>query len=136
MVRIYTNDEPILRKIAVAISVGEIRSSKIQGVIANMKQALVAQDDGVAICAPQIGQGLRIFVISGRILSDLAADEAGKEVPEIPDRVFINPEIVKISKKTEWLDEPQKPGLGPMTSKASVLSSAVQAFWPRYSSMK
>ena len=105
MVRIYTKDEPILRKTAVTIPTDEIRSQKIQGVIADMKQALVGQDDGVAICAPQIGQSLRIFVISGRILGDLAADEIGKEVPEIPDRVFINPEIAKISKKTEWLDE-------------------------------
>lgn len=105
MIKIYTKDEPILRKTAVAVPVSAILSPKIQSIIADMRKALIAQDDGVAICAPQIGHSLRIFVISGRILSDLAADEIGKEVPEIPDRVFINPEIVKISKKTEWLDE-------------------------------
>lgn len=105
MIRICTKGEPVLRKTAVAVPVSAISSPKIQGVIADMKKALASQDDGVAICAPQIGHSLRMFVVSGRILSDLAADEIGKEVPEIPDRVFINPEIVKISKKTEWLDE-------------------------------
>ena len=105
MVKIYTKDEPVLRKIAVPIPVAEIPSKKIQAVIDDMKIALASQDDGVAICAPQIGVSFRAFVIAGRILTDLASDAAGVESPELPDRVFINPEIVKISKKTEWMEE-------------------------------
>jgi peptide deformylase len=100
MVRIYTKDEPVLREIAVSVPLSEITSKKIQDVIGDMKVALATQDDGVAICAPQIGKSLRIFVVAGRILADIA----GKEKP-IVDKTFVNPEILKMSKKTEWMEE-------------------------------
>ncbi len=104
MVKIYTKDEPVLREIAQPIPHTEISSKKIQQMIADMKSALSTQDDGVAICAPQIGVSLRAFVVSGRILSDIAGIDDEKQAM-LPDRVFINPEIVKISKKAEWVDE-------------------------------
>jgi peptide deformylase len=102
MVRIYTKDESVLREIALSVPLTEIKSPRIAEIIANMKTALASQDDGVAICAPQIGESLRMFVVAGRILADIAGVEEGIT---IPDRVFINPEIVKISKKTEWMEE-------------------------------
>lgn len=104
MVKIYTRDEPVLRQIAEPIPVEEIPSTKIQQMIADMKTALATQDDGVAICAPQIGVSLRAFVVSGRILADIAG-RGGEGMPSFPDRVFLNPEIVKMSKKAEWMDE-------------------------------
>ncbi len=100
MVRIVTGDEPVLREIAKAVPVENITSPDMKKVLALMKEALYSQDDGVAICAPQIGESLRIFVVSGRTLADLAGVEE-----ELPDRIFINPEFSKMSKKTEWLDE-------------------------------
>ncbi len=102
MVKIYTKDEPVLRKIALSVPPTEIKSPKVSEVIADMKSALASQDDGVAICAPQIGESLRMFVVAGRILADIAGVEEGIV---LPDRVFINPEIVKASKKTEWMEE-------------------------------
>lgn len=104
MVKIYTKDEPVLREIAKPIPTEEISSEKIQQMIADMKAALATQDDGVAICAPQIGVSLRAFVVSGRILADIAG-KGGEGMPAFPDRVFLNPQIVKISKKAEWMDE-------------------------------
>jgi len=101
MIKIYGQGEPVLREIAKPVPVEQITSPATKKVIANMKEALASQNDGVAICAPQIGASLRIFVVSGRTLADLADEEN----LVIPDRVFINPEIVKISKKTEWMDE-------------------------------
>ncbi len=102
MVRIYTKDELVLREIALSVPLTEITTPRIAEIISNMKTALASQDDGVAICAPQIGESLRMFVVAGRILADIAGVEADVS---IPDRVFINPEIVKISKKTEWMEE-------------------------------
>ncbi len=101
MVKIYDRDEPVLREIAASIPVSEISSSKIQKVLTDMKAALATQDDGVAICAPQIGVSLRIFVISGRTLAEIN----GKEIGTVSDKIFINPEIIKISKKTDWMEE-------------------------------
>lgn len=101
MVRIYDRDEPVLRQTAKAVPAANVKSAEIQKVLADMKEALASQDDGVAICAPQIGVSLRIFVVAGRILTDLA----GEDTPPMPDMIFINPEIVKTSKKTEWMEE-------------------------------
>lgn len=100
MVKIFTKDEPVLRQVAIPVPSKEIEGTETKKVIADMKSALASQDDGVAICAPQIGKSIRIFVVAGRILSDIA----GKK-ETLSDLTFINPEIVKISKKTEWLDE-------------------------------
>lgn len=101
MVRIYGKGEPVLREVAKSVPIEQIKSAETKRVIADMKEALASQDDGVAICAPQIGISQRIFVVSGRTLADLADEEN----LVLPDRIFINPEIVKISKKTEWMDE-------------------------------
>lgn len=103
MVKIYTREEPVLRKIAGIVPKDEIRSSKVKKTIADMKTALATQDDGAAICAPQIGVSQRMFVVAGRILAEISG-KIGKTEAQ-PDMVVINPEIVKISKKTEWLDE-------------------------------
>ena len=87
MVKIYDRDEPVLREIAKDVPVSEITSPKIQKILADMKSALASQDDGVAIYAPQIGVSLR------------------KEPGSVPDKIFINPVILKASKKTEWMEE-------------------------------
>lgn len=98
MVKIVQKDDPILRKTAKEVSVKEIGAEKTQKIIADMKEALGSQDDGVAIAAPQIGVSLRIFVVSGKILPD-------EEGTPGNDRVFINPVIQKVSKKKEEMDE-------------------------------
>jgi len=101
MIKIYGKDEPVLREIAKLVPNTDIQSPHIIKVIDDMKKALLSQDDGVAICAPQIGVSLRIFVVSGRAIADMA----NSEDRNIPDQVYINPEIVKMSKKMEWMDE-------------------------------
>ncbi len=101
---ILDRDDPTLRLIARPVLVSEIGSPKLKGVIALMKQALQAEEDGVAIAAPQVGESLRLFIIKGSTLA-LAKGEGvkGKKNPE--DLVFINPEIVKVSKKRRKMEE-------------------------------
>lgn len=93
----------VLREVAHAVKVEEISSKKISATIAEMKQALHAEEDGVAIAAPQIGAGLRIFVVNATILALAKKKGADKEAPE--DLVFINPEIVKVSRKKKKMEE-------------------------------
>lgn len=100
MTKIFGKDEPVLRAVAKPIPIEEIRTPRIKKLIDDMSTVLATQDDGVAICAPQIGESLRAFVVSGRILSEIANKEN-----RLPDRIFINPIIVKIAKKTEWMEE-------------------------------
>lgn len=100
MREIVDRDHVVLRKKAAEVPLDEIQSPKIQKIVADMKESLESQDDGVAIAAPQIGESLRIFVVSGRAISMI------KDIEErSADIVFINPKIVKLSKETELLEE-------------------------------
>ncbi len=110
MIDIIQIGDSTLRKIAKEIPKDEIRSPEIQSVIANMKRAVSEHDDGIAIAAPQIGESLRIFLISKIIFT---FDDEGRALPDMTpekiagfeDLIFINPEITKFSKKTQWLSE-------------------------------
>jgi peptide deformylase len=108
MQKIVQNGDPVLRKRAREVPVKEIVSPKIKNIISKMKEALESQKDGVAIAAPQIGEDLRIFVISGNVFDPRF--KRGEKIPETrkkkdADMVFINPKFLKMSKKTAWLEE-------------------------------
>src|SRR3989338_6135680 len=123
-IKIIQKDEVVLRTIAEKVPLSEIKNVKIKKIIADMKDALYACDDGIAIAAPQIGISLRIFVVSGKIFYikiKKEADGISKDMPEPAltkkertefekkyrkkDMVFINPEIVKLSKQKIWAPE-------------------------------
>ncbi len=99
MISIVQNGNPVLREKAHAVSKSDIGSKKLASIITDMKRALAAQKDGVAIAAPQIGVPLRIFVVAGEIFKK----EQDERTPD--DMVFINPTIVKKSKTKKWLEE-------------------------------
>jgi len=102
---IIQNPNKILRNKSRDIPVSQITSQKIKTIVKEMKDALSSAKsyDGVALAAPQIGYNLRIFII----FYDLIDFSRGNEVKEKtgdkkePDKfvVFINPEIIKRSKK-------------------------------------
>ena len=98
-VKIVNKNHPILRKVALNVPLADIKSKKIQNIIKGMKATLKKEEDGVAIAAPQIGKSLRIFVVSGKVL----AEENSAEIPN--DLVFINPEIIKLSRKKKEMEE-------------------------------
>lgn len=90
---IVQQENTVLRKKAKEVPIEDIPGEKIQGILQNMRDALVSQDDGVAIAAPQISVSLRIFVVSPKV-----SGLKGKEF------IAINPHIVKTSKKQVWKD--------------------------------
>jgi peptide deformylase len=94
MPAIVQEPNPILRATAQSVPLADIKSEHIQTVLAAMSEALAGEDDGVAIAAPQIGIGLRIFVVSKK---------ASKKFKE--DLVFINPEIIRMGRGREELSE-------------------------------
>jgi len=102
---ILDKDAPVLRQIAKEVDPKDFGSKKLTSILTKMKKALHAEDDGVAIAAPQIGESLRIFVVNGQALALIkkvkVTDEA--KVPE--DMVFINPEIIKLSQKKKKMEE-------------------------------
>lgn len=95
---IVQKDDPVLRQTAQNVAKADMGGKKLRDIITQMSEALASQEDGVAIAAPQIGIPLRIFVVSGRMF------QKNKEIVP-PDRVFINPEITKVSKEKAWMEE-------------------------------
>lgn len=104
MVPILDRNNKILRHIAKEVPLSDIGSPRIQAILADMKEALASQDDGIAIAAPQIGQSYRIFVVSGKVMN-IVKKEKDEEERHYPDQVYINPVITKLSKKKEKMEE-------------------------------
>ncbi len=89
---------------AKAVSQKDLDSRKIRTVIAKMKKALADEDYGVAIAAPQVGSGLRIFVVAGRVFHEEEEhDHEGAHTHE--DRVYINPELTRMSRRKKEMSE-------------------------------
>lgn len=90
---------PALRMPTRALTASEIRSAEIHSLISEMKRLLADEDHGVALAAPQVGESIKLFIISGRALTKRKhADSDTSEGASIQDQVYINPQIVKISK--------------------------------------
>lgn len=106
---ILQKDSPVLRKVSKEVPIKDIESKKIKDILGKMKVALYAEEDGVAIAAPQVGENLRIFVVRGEVLTMIknknltVMTAQGKESHK--DLVFINPKIIKISKKRREAEE-------------------------------
>ena len=96
---------PVLREHAKPVKIEEIKSKKIQTILDKMRHALNKEEDGVAIAAPQIGESLRIFIISGRTISIINDIEDIDKNTLFPDQVFINPVIKKLSKTKKKVEE-------------------------------
>lgn len=69
--------------------VKDVTSPRTQALIAELKMTLAATPNGVGLAAPQIGAGQRVFVVRW----------------EEYQRVFVNPRLSFISKKTALHDE-------------------------------
>lgn len=95
---IVQQGHPVLRHVAKNIPSEEIGSERIRTLIADMKTLLSKEKYGVALAAPQVGEPLRLFIVSGAALAQHEAGDEGKEVPPQPDQVYINPELIKISR--------------------------------------
>lgn len=105
IMEIIQQDNKILRKVSKQVPIQDIKSKEVQKILSDMKIALDSQEDGVAIAAPQIGISLRIFIVSEKAYSiEKDTDEQKNKVYK-KDFIFINPEIIKLSKKKQSLEE-------------------------------
>jgi peptide deformylase len=91
---------PALRNIARHIPVADITSKHIQHLITEMKKLLAVEEHGVAIAAPQVGESIQLFIVSGNALQkrdEKYIDEASSAMATI-DHVYINPTLPKMSR--------------------------------------
>jgi peptide deformylase len=93
-------ENKILRKISKEVRIEEINSEKIKKIISDMEYFLEVQPDGVGLAAPQIGENFRIFIVAPHVFTAVE-----RKIPQTDDLIFINPKIIKKSKKKSFLDE-------------------------------
>jgi peptide deformylase len=97
--------DPILRRAAAPVPKKDFGTKKLHDLIAAMSRILAKEEFGVAIAAPQVGVLSRIFVISGRAFIADLDDNEREGVPIPPDMAFINPEIIRFSRKKKEMSE-------------------------------
>ena len=103
MKKIVQAEAPVLRKTSEPVPEALFGTEDLSRVIADMALALDAEPDGVAIAAPQIGVPYRIFVVRRDRTLPPPPMDAGPRAPE--NDVYINPEIVKTSRRYQEAEE-------------------------------
>ena len=90
---------PVLRTRARAIDVGEVKSSRVQQLIDDMFETMT-EYQGVGLAAPQVHEGVRLFVAG---FAPTPADE-DDEMERVPLMALINPEITSVGEETveDW----------------------------------
>lgn len=96
IIQIDENEKNPLRAISREVTKEEFGAVYLRDIIISMKRILSRENDGVAIAAPQIGVSLRLFVV---------AENSYEEDTKHKPLVFINPKIIKRSKRTAIMQE-------------------------------
>lgn len=91
MTEIVQKESPVLRQVAKPVPLEEIKTPAFRQLLGRMSRALAAEPDGIALASPQLGVAKRIFIVSEKI--------SGTEL------VFINPRLVKLSRKRQLVEE-------------------------------
>ena len=103
MVTIVQKDAPMLRKKAKPVPEKLFGTPELSRMIADMEEALDPELDGVALAAPQIALPWRIFIVRKDRTLPVSPPDLPPRAAEV--EVFINPEIVKTSRKRQKADE-------------------------------
>ena len=80
-------------------------TDELTNIVERMSVSLRSTEHGVAIAANQIGIPYRIFVVRGFVLENKERRDENLKENNDPDVAFINPKIVKISRKKEIIEE-------------------------------
>lgn len=95
--------DKVLYKISKSVPKSMFDTQELKDIINNMTFVLDAQPDGVALAAPQISISYRIFIVRyDRLIETLNKEDP---LPEPSIGVFINPKIIRTSRKQEEMEE-------------------------------
>lgn len=110
MKEIVQDGETVLREVALPVPETLFGTSQLFDLIKDMADALDQEPEGVAIAAPQIGVSYQVFIVRKdrtlphpRIEENYQGSTSLEPKPEI--EVFINPQIVKTSRRRARADE-------------------------------
>ncbi|MBI5405833.1 peptide deformylase [Candidatus Kaiserbacteria bacterium] len=114
MKEIVQDGAAVLREVARPVPEGLFGSAELAQIIEDMETSLDPELEGVALAAPQIGVPYRIFIVrKDRILPPPNAPRSGasgelpakQEVLAPQVEIYINPEIIKTSRRRAKVDE-------------------------------
>ena len=97
----------VLHEIAKPVPEEVFGSAELSKLIAEMSEALDKEPEGVALAAPQVDVSWRLFIVR----KDRTLPPEIKDVENVPSEraaeveVYINPEIIKTSRKRAYADE-------------------------------
>ncbi len=94
ILNILIEPDELLHKVANNIDVNEIKSEKIQQLIANLKETMRSQDNGAGIAATQVGELAQVCIIEKEFTTE-----------KNDDLVLINPQWQKASILRGWDEE-------------------------------
>lgn len=112
MKEIVQDGAPVLREVARPVPESMFGTKELDELLKDMTEALDREPDGVALAAPQINESLRVFIVRvDRTLPPPPIPEgedpakASRKEPKPHVDVYINPEIVKTSRRRSRADE-------------------------------
>ena len=91
---------PVLRSRARPVDPADIKSPRIQQLIDDMFETM-QEYQGVGLAAPQVHEGLRLFVAGFAPRRDEDQDEDDDEDGGVPLMALINPEITVVGRETQ-----------------------------------
>ena|SRR3989344_3387103 len=97
----------ILRETAIAVPEKLFGSAELTKLVKDMSEALDHEPEGVALAAPQVSVSWRLFIVRTDRTVNIQPPTDNKEIPK-PEphvEVYINPEIIKTSRKRASADE-------------------------------
>ncbi|MBW7877153.1 MAG: peptide deformylase [Candidatus Cloacimonetes bacterium] len=95
---VLDDTDPRLRQKCVEWRADSVPASELKRLLMEMKETM-RQEGGVGLAAPQVGVGLRVFVMEAQ------GNMRYGEISDIPFQAFINPKIEKYGKKTGKFEE-------------------------------
>src|SRR3989338_2832451 len=109
MKEIVQDGAEVLREIAKPVPEKLFGSTELIKLIRDMEEALDEKPEGVALAAPQVGVSYRLFIVrKDRTLPPPKVVRGAIEIPSpLPAEmeVYINPEIIKTSRRRARADE-------------------------------
>ncbi len=100
---IVQKEDAVLRRYAKAVPEELFNTPELERILKDMADSLDSQKDGVAIAAPQVGISYRIFLVRYDRMKPSPAEGEPERKPDVG--VYINPDFVKLSKKSALMDE-------------------------------
>ncbi len=100
---IREDGDEVLRSKAEPVPPELFGTPELQKIVDDMAETMDKEKDGVAIAAPQVGISYRIFLV--RYDRMTAPPKEDEEEPAADLGIFINPEFLRLSKKSHEVDE-------------------------------